>query len=1144
MDSTSPTPAARPCFVLRLCAELKRLAIVVILGGLAIIAGKYYGFDRLDEEIRGRVESQLREHYVGLSVSVRSARRIAGQGVEIRGIRIAEAGGAAAAVLVEIDEVFAHCDTRLPDFLTKPTQVTALHLHRLKLRAERKPNGFWTASHLLPLPPSQCYPPPSATISDASLEIVDPTQQPACSLMLRNIELTVRPQASGRRELPDNLGGALARDDDREADASRSPVTATNTVLQVQGTLAGDHVDRVKITGLLDPNTGAWELQGDIEGLEFSPRLRAALPRELSAAVAPLASIRGRTVLGFRVEQKVNLASGVRKHPDGHDAGKPMEQYRKANTSRSPLTFLLHGKISEGRIDDARLPEPLTDVEAKIRCDNHGVRIEDLSARCGRAQLELSASLAGYDGTQPIEIELAARQVQLERLPTGPLPAAVRETFARFQPRGLADISGRLRFDGHAWQPDLSIECHDLSLVYDRFPYRLADGSGTIVVKPDFLSVRLRTIGGGQIIGCRADVRNPGRNFTGWIEVQSDGPIPIDDKLIAALDLPTQRIVRSFRPRGSVTFQARLHREAGEPALHRHVTVRLEGCTVQHDKFPYPIDNVSGSLELTDDTWLFRNLTGRNDSADIAGHGAWTANERGEKQLALQFTARDVPLADELRQALPPGPQRLWSNLRPRGYIDHLVVGLSYAAATKKWSIDVAGEKWQPVAGAEGRTISLEPAWFPYALDNLTGGFRYRDGQMQLTRLQAVHGPSSLSAEGTCEVLPEGGCRLELTRLTADRVAVDAALLAALPAGLGQALARYPIEGPLNLHGSLGLTVPPQPEAAPRLAWNLDLDIDNGRVLTPTPVEHLFGGLRLVGRTTAEGPFSRGELRVDSAMIRGVQLTNVQGPFWLDGKQLVCGALADREAQAGPPRQVTAQVFDGLLSLDGQLSLDANGAFDVQATLNNAELPAIAQQLAPHQRGLTGKVFGLTHIAGNAQGKHTWRGDGQVRLRDADIYELPAMIRLLSVLSIKRPEKSAFTTSDIDFRIEGDDLVFERIDFSGDALTLKGKGRMNDQRQIDLKFYPIVGREEWHLPLFRPLLGETGREFMLIEASGTLDRPEITRKVFPRIDEQLQQLFPELVRDAPVEPTVPVISVPGISAPREALKNMRLLPRR
>src|SRR5437899_192671 len=132
---TSPNIAARkPCFGVRFCAELKRLAVLAIMVGLLVIAGKHYCFDRLNEEIRARVETLLREHYQGLSVTVKSARRIAGQGVEIRGVCIREAGGKAAAVLAEIDEIRADCDTRLPDFLTRPPRITALHLHRLKLR--------------------------------------------------------------------------------------------------------------------------------------------------------------------------------------------------------------------------------------------------------------------------------------------------------------------------------------------------------------------------------------------------------------------------------------------------------------------------------------------------------------------------------------------------------------------------------------------------------------------------------------------------------------------------------------------------------------------------------------------------------------------------------------------------------------------------------------------------------------------------------------------------------------------------------------------------------------------------------------------------------------------------------------------------
>src|SRR6476619_3898195 len=103
MDSESHITAARqPCFGAKLRAELKRTVMLAIFFGLLAVAGKYYCFDRLNEEIRSRVESQLREHYHGLTVSVRSARRVAGQGVEIRGIRIADAGGLNAPALVKI----------------------------------------------------------------------------------------------------------------------------------------------------------------------------------------------------------------------------------------------------------------------------------------------------------------------------------------------------------------------------------------------------------------------------------------------------------------------------------------------------------------------------------------------------------------------------------------------------------------------------------------------------------------------------------------------------------------------------------------------------------------------------------------------------------------------------------------------------------------------------------------------------------------------------------------------------------------------------------------------------------------------------------------------------------------------------------
>ncbi|MDX1945165.1 MAG: AsmA-like C-terminal region-containing protein, partial [Pirellulaceae bacterium] len=724
------------------------------------------------------------------------------------------------------------------------------------------------------------------------------------------------------------------------------------------------------------------------------------------------------------------------------------------------------------------------------------------------------------------------------RLPLASLPAAVGTVFTQYAPRGTVDLAGRLEFDGTRWRPEISLRCRDLSVQYEKFPYRLNGGTGTIDFRQDLLTLRLRLLAGSQTVQCRAEVRQPGPNFTGWVEVQSEGPLAIDERMIAALDPKAQKIIRAFRPRGSFSFQSLLQRGAGEAAPRKKLLLTLHDCSVQHERFPYPIDKVNGSLQLTDRDWLFRNLTGRNDSAYITGEGSWIDQPADGNQLVLRFTASDVPLADELRAALSPGAQRLWANLRPRGNIDNLVVGMRYSIERKQFAVDVQGEKWPPGQNVEGRAISIEPTWFRYRLDNLIGGIKYQNGTIELSGLEAVHGNAGISAAGVVQVTGDGGCRMQLSRLSADRLEIDNDLLAALPPAMGQGLSRLGLSGPINMHGGLGITVHGQPGTSPELDWDLTFDLENGRLATKTPVEHIHGGVRLVGHSGPQGMASRGEVAIDSAIIRDVQFLRISGPVLLDPQRLLFGAPAERGVPGRAPRQMTAGVFGGLLAFGGELGLSDPAGFTVQSTLEGGDLATIVRETAPTRRGLSGKVNAAVNLGGTTEGVHTWRGNGQIRLRDADIYELPVMISMLKLLAVRQPDKTAFTTSDIDFRIEGDDLAFDRIDFSGDAISLKGKGRMNGQREIDLKFHPQVGRDEFHLPIFRPLVGEASRQFMLIEVTGTLDQPQMQRQVFPQLDERLQDLFPELAREPKRnDPAPPVISIP-----RDALRRAGLLP--
>jgi hypothetical protein len=133
-------------------------------------------------------------------------------------------------------------------------------------------------------------------------------------------------------------------------------------------------------------------------------------------------------------------------------------------------------------------------------------------------------------------------------------------------------------------------------------------------------------------------------------------------------------------------------------------------------------------------------------------------------------------------------------------------------------------------------------------------------------------------------------------------------------------------------------------------------------------------------------------------------------------------------------------------------------------------------------------------------------------LRNADIYQLPVMVSLLKVLTIKPPDTTAFTSSEIKFRIKGQHITVDPVVFRGDAISLIGKGEISLDRRLGMKFYTMVGRDEFQIPFIRPLLGEASRQALQIHLGGTLDNPQVTTTVLPGVNEMIKQLFPEEIR--------------------------------
>ena len=292
--------------------------------------------------------------------------------------------------------------------------------------------------------------------------------------------------------------------------------------------------------------------------------------------------------------------------------------------------------------------------------------------------------------------------------------------------------------------------------------------------------------------------------------------------------------------------------------------------------------------------------------------------------------------------------------------------------------------------------------------------------------------------------------------------------------------------------------------------WDLDTQLQQGSVDCGIELSNIHGGVRLSGSVDGAGSFHcLGQMDLDAATYNGFQFTQIRGPLEIRQDRILFGAQARRIGLRQTPVPITATIYDGIVSGNCQVVTGNDTAFSLQAQLTGASLRRFAREMIPGRQNLSGRVLGtlqLAGLAGNERGTNSLKGGGKIRLRDANVYELPLMIALLKLVSVRPPDATAFTKSDMDFRIEGDHIYLDRINFNGDAISLLGQGEMDWNRRVKLNFYSIVGRNELRVPVISQLVGEASKQTWEIRVDGTLDDPKVRSEAFPGLKKFLQQV--------------------------------------
>jgi hypothetical protein len=1012
-------------------------------------------FYRIEEEVRARVESVLAEKFPHLEVHVSGA-RLSAEGIEVRGLSLSEPGAEGPQrELAYFDVVILACRTNPQELLSGNPAVTHLRMLRPVFRATRRRDGTYSISKLLPLPKPP-GPPPEVVVEDGRIEIFDPLKNPSTNFVLRDLNLTIRPESQAADGWPQ---------------------------LAVEGYLVSDHIRRIELSATIDATRGTWRASGDVDGLDISPEFRSCLPDDVARQLGPLVSLRAPASLHFEL---------ARDKPES-------------------LAFEVTGSVARGRIEDARLSYPLTDVSGEFHCNNAGVTITNLVARDGPTEWKIERfHQSGYASGSPFRLQGSGRRVHLDNKWASALPEQWSKYWYYYKPEGDIDVDCELVFDGQNYTPTLEVRClGNVSFAFHKFPYRVERTRGSLTMSHGVLSLAMTAFAGSQPVSLSGSFLNPGPKFTGWIEIQAD-KIPLDEKLLAAVLKPKSHdTLVALNAGGTFNLYAKLWRnDPNVREMQQYIRVTLDPagrCSVTYDKFPYPLSNVEGRLTLENGVWWFEKLKAVNGPGTVLLSGR-VSTLPGGGGMHLDIQAENIQLVEELRAALRPEMRRLWDALQPHGKLD----------ATAQVDLVEGSDKphvWLRAVPRDDATsigTSIEPVTFPYRMRLLGGWVDYCDGHATLNKIHAVHGATQLRSGGTADIYPDGSWKLELRDVSVDRLRLDGqdhALLAALPAPLKRAVQELKPSEPVNLVGAVNFAK--QGPAVPLFAaWDVKLTMHRGSLQVGPKLENIFGCVRLRGSASGPRYSSSGQLAIDSLTYKNYQFTEIAGPVWFDNANVYLGARAPATGPGGVPRpRITAKLLGGHLIGDGHVRLGAVPQYHMNAELAGADLSQFARENLPTAQKLAGKIAAQVELHGTP-GPRNLSGSGNIRLTEADVYTLPLMVSLLSLLRAKPPDGNAFTQSDIAFEIQqGTHVILKQVNLDGDAISLSGSGELaleGPSNPIRMQLHASGGRGA--MPIRSGMLSEASQQILLIHVGGTLEHPETRTEPFPVANQALQQL--------------------------------------
>lgn len=1035
-------------------------AVLLIVGVRGLLP------ETLGEQARRTLEAKLQAHYPELLIRIGEGRYTHGQGFVLRDldVRLPAAGGRPLP-LVHVDRLvaFTQIDWRRLRLQEVPLTAERVIVSGLEVNLWSDAEGTWPLEKLLPFP--QLGPGcPWVEIRGARVRMMQDPQRPAWSLEWSDIDATVRKvlDAKGRSQ----------------------------QVVQLQAT--SSHCEQLVLRA--QSEAAGWGLEGEASGLLLEHDRLTRLPGQLARAVTALE--------GLSLSGSAKFSAQIPK-----DA---------SPTWRGTI------EIDDGRWQHPRFGIPATAIRGTLHADPSGLQFDDIQFGVDESWCRVSGQRVGHQPQAPLRLQFQTTDFHLGPRLAETLPPALREKWDRLQPEGRIDASGSLDYVAGRWKWAGTVQAKGVNVRFDRFPYPVRQLNGKVDFRDGFIwSRELYGTVDNQPMRCELRLSPPGSGQPQSFRARVKGVIAIDETLFSALtprhELRTdlEEFARSLHPAGGVRVDEVEIKIDAEGRKQQRIDLQFVDAQLRYEGFPYPLYNVTGRVLVRDTkTQLIDFIAENGDRASLRCNGVY--EKRGSSgQLQLRFEGRQIPLDGNLRAALGPDTQQTWDALVPTGILEQLDVHIERAANAPRPTLRVLA-KLGGKNEVSQESVSLRPVAMPYRMDLTSGVVNFEDGVVTIENLQAWHGSSQVAAHGRCAQDGKGRWVLDLNLLSGSRITFDNELTNCLPPKARGICQRTQLRGPVGLRGRTSFVLPGAGAPEPEVRFDVAVQLEGNRIGDSGPVREIRGELNITGEHAGGATRADGRLQIDSMHYRTIQLTGIHGPFAIRDDQLSVGARNVTLNRDNDFMPVAGHVFGGQFTMAGRCTLPT-GQYDVFCSLDRASVNELLADFQQSPSEMTGQVLGEVRLEGTLGAPHLLRGAGQATLSDANLYQLPVLVQLMSQLRVTPDEEAAFTDGKATFTLSGDEIKLSELQLWGELIALHGAGTVNRLKDLDLTLNTRVSPQNAWNRLIQPL---TNQDYTLwtIDVRGPIGSPAIDRRAFDGVSETLERLFPGVARGTGVAP--------------------------